>query len=103
MNPNSGDRVVATILNNVGNSKNLLLVKILLSKIRVMARGIIGVRAKPRRLHRILRPRGVEFPLPVNMVPASDRITSTVRIMAITKGFLRETFNAVLEYNNPSK
>ena len=82
---------------------SLWVVSILLSKIKVIAIGIIGVRENPRTLHRMFMLRKFKLPLSVNTVPASDRIIIIVRIMPIKNGFLRWLFNAALEYNNHIK
>jgi len=74
---------------NDGTNKNLNFPKILLSKIVVIAIGIIGVSAKPRILQKMFMLRRLMLPLLVNTVPASDSIIITVRIIPIKNGFLR--------------
>ena len=86
----------------VASDKSLCVPIILLSKIKVIAIGIIGARANPRILQRMFMLRSSVLP-PVNTVPASDRMIITVRIMPTRNGLLLSIFNEVLVHNNPIK
>jgi hypothetical protein len=103
MNLNSGDKTVAMMFINVGISKSICVLRVLMLKIAMIAIGIIGVSAKPRMLLRIFMLRRLILPLLANIVPASDKIIITVRIIPMANGFLRYMFKVVLVFNKPSK